>query len=35
MFDAAFKTDIHGVAMHRQDVSIYNRPGVFVIDSWR
>src|SRR5215203_4281214 len=30
-----FRTDVLGLAMHRPDEAIDNRPGVYVIDDWR
>jgi hypothetical protein len=30
-----FRTEIQGVAMHRQNDPGYCRPGVYVIDDWR
>jgi len=30
-----FRTEIQGVAMHRDNDPGYNRPGVYVIDDWR
>jgi GNAT superfamily N-acetyltransferase len=35
MYQRGFRTDISGVAMHRDDSPAYNRPDVFVIDDWR
>ena len=30
-----FRSDMHGVAMHRPNDAGYNRPGTFLIDDWR
>jgi len=30
-----FRTEIQGVAMHRQNDPGYCRPGVYIIDDWR
>jgi GNAT superfamily N-acetyltransferase len=35
MYQRGFRTDISGVAMHRDDSPAYNRSDVFVIDDWR
>ena len=34
LLERGFRTDIKGVAMHRENVPGYNRPGVFLIDDW-
>jgi hypothetical protein len=30
-----FRTQIQGIAMHRDNDPGYNRPGAYVIDDWR
>ena len=35
MLQRGFRTDISGVAMHRDESPAYNRPDAFVIDDWR
>jgi len=35
MLDQGFRTDMQGVAMHRPNVTGYNRPGIYLIDDWR
>ena len=35
MLARGFRTDIQGVAMHRPDLSAYNRAEVLLVDDWR
>jgi len=35
MLGQGFRTDMHGVAMHRPNEPGFCRPGVFVVDDWR
>lgn len=35
MLERSFRTDIQGVAMHRQNEPGYNLPEVYLIDDWR
>ena len=35
MLQSGFRTLTQGVAMHRPNQPLYNRPGVYVLDDWR
>jgi GNAT superfamily N-acetyltransferase len=35
MVGRGFRTDLQGVAMHRENDAGYNRPGIYVLDDWR
>ena len=35
MLEQGFRTQIQGVAMHRDDLPGYNRPDVYIVDDWR
>lgn len=35
MVGRGFRTDLQGVAMHRENQAGYNRPGIYVLDDWR
>ncbi len=35
LIEQGYRTVIQGVAMHRADLSTYNRPDVYIVDDWR
>jgi hypothetical protein len=35
MMAAGFRTALHGIAMHRPWIDIYDRPDVFALEDWR
>jgi len=35
LIERGFRTDTHGVIMHRPNVPAYDRPGIYALDDWR
>jgi len=35
LVDRGFRTQLQGVAMHRENDAGYCRPGLYIIDDWR